>query len=268
MLQSLSPYTLALAFLAGLATAAFGSGVVWLRWRLYPKILADRTVNLAMHAHQALAVLHALIMALVFAEAEIDYTRARESVWHEADLLESVFRDLRAIGTAASEETSLVVAKYTQAVVETEWDLLSENKLSPEASSLYETAFEQVLRLDTESSAELWLRDRILENLSALSSLRHTRFFEAHDQLPAVFWVVVVLGYLLLSLLFSVFGAKPLNLLIIATYSFFFGAVSYLIFAFQDPFDGHLKVTSQPIVLLYQEVMEPAIAAQAASEGG
>ena len=100
---------------------------------------------------------------------------------------------------------------------------------------------------------------------STLAGLRHARFFEAHDRLPAVFWLVIVVGYVLLCGLFAVYPRSRLNLAIVAAFSFFFGVVSYLIFAFQDPFDGHLRVTSEPLALLYQDVMLPTLAAREAA---
>ena len=251
-----------MAVVCGLAAALLALAILWSRWRLLPKPPADRSYDLAMHANRAVAVLHALIMALVFAEAEIDYTRARESVWREADLLHDVFRGLSLYGSDKAEEISVQVADYTRSLAETEWGLLSENQLSDQASQQFQAAYTAVLHLATSDAAQTWLRDQILASMTQLSGLRHERFFEAHDRLPVIFWLIIVLGYLLLCGLFSIYAKTRLNMAILATFGFFFGLVSYLIFAFEDPFDGHLGVTAKPLVLLYDEVMAPTIAAR------
>lgn len=244
----------------GLAAVAFGLMVYRLRWWLVPTQPNGQTLDLSMHANRAVAVLHALIIALVFAQAEIDYTNARQSIWQEADLLHDVFRDLHFYDSAEAEEIGALVADYTRILVEQEWDLLAENQLSDDAGLLWQTMYDQSLQLPATTPAQQWLYDQILADLDSLSGLRHVRFSESHDRLPVVFWLVIVLGYVLLCCLFAVYPKSRINMTIAATFSFFFGVVTYLIFAFQDPFDGHLKITSEPLAQLYEDVMVPTLA--------
>jgi hypothetical protein len=251
-----------MALAVGSAAIVFGLAVYWLRWRLLPSQPSGQTLDLSMHANRAVAVLHALIIALVFAEAEIDYSNARNSIWQEADLLQEVFRDLHYFESAEAEETARLVAEYTRELIDREWDLLAINQLSDEAGQLLQTIYDRSLQLPAETPAQNWLYEQILTDLRTLSGLRHARFFESHDRLPVVFWLVIVLGYVLLCGLFSVYPKSRTNLAVAATFSFFFGVVTYLIFAFQDPFDGHMKVTSQPLSLLYQDVMEPTLSGE------
>jgi len=243
----------------GLTAVAFALVVYWLRWRLVKTQPSGPTLDLAMHANRALAVLHALIIALVFAEAEIDYSNARNSIWREADVLHEVFRDLNLYDTEEADRIGVLVAEYTNALVDSEWDLLADNQLSDEAGQLLQSIYDGVLQLPATSPAQRWLYDEILTDLGTLTGLRHTRYFESHDRLPTVFWLVIVVGYVLLCCLFAVYPKSRLNMAIVAAFAFFFGVVTYLIFAFQDPFDGHLRVTADPLALLYQDVMVPTL---------
>lgn len=260
-------YTIVIALLWGLSAAAVGCAIFWLRWIVFPTPTETSSVELAMQVSRGIAVLHALMIALVFAEAQIDYTRAREELWRETDLLHKVFYNLTFYETAEARETRLLVADYAETLVDTEWDLLAQDRLSPEASELFQQIFVQVLQLHASGSGQSWLRDDIRAALNELAKLRHNRFFEANDRLPAVFWLSIVLGYFLLCCLFSVYQKSRLNVILIAAFSVFFGTVGYLIFAFHDPFDGHLRVAPQPILMLHDEVMLPTLIADEENRG-
>lgn len=214
-----------------------------------------------MHVNRGIAVLHALMIALVVAEAQVDYTRAREELWRETDLLHKIFYNLTFYESTAAKETRLLVVDYARTVANSEWELLSRDRLSPEASKIFERLFLQVLQLDASNAGQSWLLDDIRASLNELAKLRHNRFFEANDQLPAIFWLSIAIGYLLLCGLFSVYERTRINFALIAAFSAFFGTVGYLIFAFHDPFDRHLWVTPRPIIMLYDEVMMPTLLA-------
>lgn len=253
--------TILTALLWGLSAAALGCVIYWLRWIIFPAPTEKASVELAMHVSRSIAVLLSLMIALVLAEAQIDYTRAREELWRETDLLHKVFYNLTFYETEAAKDMRLLLVDYTKTLIDTEWDLLAQDRLSPDASELFQKIFVQLLELQASGSGQSWLRDDIRAGLNELAQLRHNRLFEANDRLPQAFWLSVVLGYLLLCALFSVYGRSRLNVTLIAAFSAFFGTVGYLIFAFHDPFDGHLRVEPQPIVMLHEEVMLPTLLA-------
>ena len=254
-------FTIATALLWGLAAAALGCAIFWLRWIIFPTPTEKSSIDLAMHVSRGIAVLHALMIALVLAEAQVDYTRAREELWRETDLLHKVFYNLTFYETEAANEMRLLLVDYTRTLIDTEWALLAQDRLSPEASELFQKIFVQLLQLEASGSGQSWLRDDIRAGLSELAQLRHNRLFEANNRLPGAFWLSVVLGYFLLCALFSVYGRSRLNVTLITAFSAFFGTVGYLIFAFHDPFDGHLHVAPQPILMLHEEVMLPTLLA-------
>lgn len=254
-------FTIVTAVLWGLSAAALGCAVFSLRWIIFPAPTEKSSVELAMHVSRGIAVLHALMIALVLAEAQIDYTRAREELWRETDLLHRVFYNLTFYETEAAREMRSLLVDYTRTLIDAEWELLAQDRLSPRASELFQEIFAQVLQLQASGSGQSWLRDDIRAGLTELAQLRHNRFFEANDRLPGVFWLSVFLGFLLLCALFSVYERSRLNVILIAAFSTFFGTVAYLIFAFHDPFDGHLRVAPQPILMLHQEVMLPTLLA-------
>jgi hypothetical protein len=267
LFQSLSFFTVFFSLLTGSATAALAVAILWARWRIFPNQPEGRIYDLAVHAHLAVVVLLSMMIAMVFAEAENDYTQARENVWREADLLHDVFRNLNFYGSQEAEEIGVALATYTNTLIDEEWDLLSRNQYSDTASDQFQDVYVRSLRLREANTTQNWLHGHILENLAVLSGLRHERFFTARDRLPAIFWIVIILGFLLVCGYFTVYSKTRTNMSAIASVGFFFGVVCYLIFAFEDAYDGHLSVSSQPLIVLYQDVMVPTIDARVNETG-
>jgi len=73
------------------------------------------------------------------------------------------------------------------------------------------------------------------------------RLFASKAQLPALFWFVAILGFLIVAALFYVFEYTRLHALVLGGYAAYTGAI---IFVMNNPFYGPPALSPAPFELL------------------
>lgn len=235
-----------LAFVAAALVLSFGPYAL-LR-RILP--VEDETERLAGSVLIRIGGLHALILALVFADAQVSLVDLRKGVAEEATALNDIFYDLERYGTPRADQARTHVVAYTRAVVEEDWPLLRDQRLSDAAWRSWRSLYDEVLDLEPTSRRQEDLRRLLIDRVGAIADFREERRNGAGRSLSGVFWGVAGVGFLLVALPYFVFRPTPANLFLMSAFGVFNGLVMFMILATNDPFGQPVAIEPEPFRVL------------------
>lgn len=239
------------ALVAMLAFASFGVIPFYVvsRW-LHRYEIADSTREFCGRAARSIGTLHALILALVFAEVESRHMEIRRIVMLEAENVLQVGRDLDHFEDASSAELKRMIVDYAHTVVELEWPSMAAHHLSPQATRLHDLVTDGVMDLQVDTQREGFLQVQLIEDLDAVEGHRHGRLLLGNDKLPALFWYTAFIGFAILGATAFVFEATVPNSMVVSGYGLYAGFVLYAILSFSHPFTGPAAVDPAPFQML------------------
>jgi hypothetical protein len=221
----------------------------------YREHFSDRTHEMAAAVAFRLGALHGLILALVFSVVQSDYMEQRRLIAREAAATADVFFHLERFGGDAAAGLRRDVAVYTREVIDGEWPALRQGRLSDKAWVLYDRIYDGALDLAAAMPRQESLRQTILRGLDRISDLRQGRLFAVSSRLPALFWVVGILGFLMTAALFYVFALSSFHAGLLAAYAAYTGSILYFIFVMSNPFTGPPALAPLPFEILYRDSM-------------
>ena len=194
-----------------------------------------------------LGALHALILALMFAQEIADYRDVSRVVSKEASAISDVFLGLREYDTEDQQSTAAIsdlVVNYVTTAIDADRAALAESHISSQTWINYHRINRQLRNLQPNNNDQEDLRAKMLTDWDTVSEF-HTRLRTiAEYEAPGFFWVVILSGFLLVVVPFYVYSPSIANLAMLSTYSAFNGLVMYVIFSMANPFTGALAIDS------------------------
>jgi hypothetical protein len=213
-------------------------------------LLPDRSHDMAVAVGVRLGGLHGLLLALVFSVVQSEYIAQRTMVAEEAAATSKLFFNLRRFGDPVADALRLETKNYVRELIEGEWPALQHEELSSKAWAIYDRIYDGALNLQATTPRQEALRDRILSSIDKINEYRQARLFASKAQLPALFWFVAILGFLIVAALFYVFEYTRLHALMLGGYAAYTGAILYFIFVMNNPFSGPPALSPAPFELL------------------
>jgi hypothetical protein len=204
-----------------------------------------------------IAALHALILALVFAQEMAAYQRLDNQTAIEADAVADVFNDAARYGPELQSVQDDMRA-YLDIVIGTEWIELGEGRgLSQPAWDVWDRAYETVLDVDAQTPRQQHLRDHILQSLHEISDARSIRQNEAVVTIANYFWIAALTGVVLIAVGHYIYPPEPQNLVMLALFSAYTGAILFLIYGFSNPYSPPAALAPAPLEYIQQRIATP-----------
>ena len=193
-----------------------------------------------------IGVMHGLILSLVFASAHGGAQKFEEDVTAEASAVTHVYFNAQRYGAPELQAASV---QYLRATIDKDWSVLRErNELSAEGWIAWRRMLDASLALQPVERSERILADRIQADIWEVETLRQARGYEAADRLSGEFWLVAIVGLVLIAALLFVHRITPLHQAIMAMYSGFTGLTLFLIYDMSHPFSGALTI--EPVAFI------------------
>lgn len=194
-----------------------------------------------------LGALHALILALMFAQEMADYRDISRFVSKEASAISDVFHGLREYDKEDRESTVVIsdmIVNYVKTSIEADRAALAESHISSQTWINYHRINRQLRNLQPKNNDQEDLRAKMLTDWDIVSEFHMRLRTIAEYEAPGFFWVVILSGFLLVVVPFYVYSPSIANLAMLGTYSAFNGLVMYVIFSIANPFTGALAIDS------------------------
>lgn len=221
-------------------------GASWLRKRnFHPE---DDGAVTALHA--TVSTIYTVLLAFVVVIVWQQLTDAGSRVETEATRLSNILRDSQAFAPADEAAIRDAVHNYIQLTSTRDWQNMAEGKdADPLSNAAYEEIWEAVYRIEPVGVRQENFHAETVTRLNELGSARRSRLLGAKASVPAVMWLLLLVGggmVLVLSYLLPHGSWKGSNFALGAT-----GAVIsitlFLIFAMDHPYTGELRVDPTPL---------------------
>ena len=221
--------------------------------RFLSHLIDDDTVDLSSSVIFRLSSLHSLILALIFAQEQVNLSKLNQSIVDESIAVADVFYDLDRFGSSEASALQNEVVSYTQIVVNEEWELLKDNKLSNDAWSSWGQIYEGVLDLQPVSLRQETLREMMLADIDKVSTYRDIRVAAASSEISLLFWFAGVFGFVAVIALYFSFAPTFINLAILGILSAYVGLILVSIYAMNSPFGTGSLARIAPLEALLEE---------------
>lgn len=232
-LSMLFDILVSLAFIAASVALVLGS---YFTMRFVAGRAGTSDRELASSVLTRIAAVHALILALVFAQEMVDYQQLRSESATEANAVADIYNDARRYG-ADAEPIRIALRSYLDTVIGEEWQALAtDRRLSSRAWGQWESAYAAVLDLVAAGPRQEALRDHMLAQLHTISEQRVKREMNGQDSLSRLFWFAAITGLIFTALAYYPYAPDRSALMLLSMFGAFVGVVLFLIYAFSNPY--------------------------------
>ena len=195
-----------------------------------------------------IGVTYAVLLAFVAMLAWEGFNRAKAASYAEAALVLSVSNV--AAGSAEPERAAMErdIANYARDVITVEWPAQAEGRRSDRAGADLNALDRIAVGLKPSTSAESNVQAQLLASLARLQDARQERMLAAATTIPAIVWVVLLLGGGLTIAFASFLGVPSLamHLAMSSALAVSGALVLILIVALANPFRGNFRVSTAP----------------------
>ncbi|HEY4199181.1 MAG TPA: hypothetical protein VGM83_01345 [Devosiaceae bacterium] len=206
-----------------------------------------------------IGALHALILALVFAQEMVDYQKLRSETATEVNAIADVYNDAARYGAVVQVPIQQALSRYVGIVVEKEWHSLgTTGELAQEAWNAWEEAYDLVLDIIPTSLRETSLRDHMLADIHAISESRSLREGDRADSLAGMFWFAAIAGVILIAIGHYVYPPERHVLVLLSLFSAYTGIILFLIYGFSNPYRPPAGLPPGAFERFQQEIAVPA----------
>jgi hypothetical protein len=219
------------------------AGLVLLQ-RLVPPERREGQNNVAGFIFAVLGVAYAVLLAFVVIAVWQDYEAAQTNVESEAHELAGVYFLASQLPDPERTRIQELVRTYIRVVVEEEWPMMERGQTSPRADSLLRQLRAEILEFDPRTKGEQVLYESGLRQLHDADDARRSRLLEVREGIPALLWVVLVVGGVITVSFTYLFGLKSnlAHALMVAALTLVICGILFTIGEFDNPFSGLMEI--------------------------
>jgi hypothetical protein len=197
----------------------------------------DIAINLMQVAAAYIGIMLAFSGVLVwqnFADADLALHR-------EAATASQLYRDLKTYGPETIEPRK-ALRSYITSVIEDEWPLLKEGQRSDSTDLALQRVFSALGAIHPKDSRDTVLYQESFRNLDDLVSLRRDRIAASETSIPAILWIVGVIGSVMTVVYASAFLDSRYTLYMVSGLSLTIGLIFLFLLTFNCAFKGPVSV--------------------------
>jgi Protein of unknown function (DUF4239) len=194
--------------------------------------------------YAVLGVAYAVLLGLMLVAVWQDYETAQTSATQEANAVATVFWLARGLPKPQAHRTQELARFYARVVAKEEWPLMRRDEVSPKAWALLDELRGVAVSLHPETVAEATTYDNEAQAVSDLGDARRDRLLEADQGLPALLWVVLLVGGVITVGFTYLFGLRStlVHTTMVAALALTIAMVLFTISALDYPFRGAVRV--------------------------
>jgi hypothetical protein len=212
--------------------------------RLVPPARRQEYNDVAGFIYAVLGVAYAVLLGLMVVAVWQDWQAAEDTATEEANELAAVFWLAHSLPESQARDVQELARSYARVVIQEEWPLMRQGKASPKAWDLLDELRGSLVELHPTTDAQVVLYDNELQRIHELGDARRTRLLKANEGLPAIMWVVLLLGGAIVVSFTYLFGLRSttVHTLMVAALALSIGLVLFTIGALDYPFRGDVRI--------------------------
>ena len=217
--------------------------------RLFRLNTTEEETEIAINLMQVASAYIGIMLAFAGVLVWQNYEDAEVAVHQEAGAASEFYRDLAIYGpeTVPARQG---VRIYISSIVKDEWPLLRQGKRSETTELNLERLFEEYGKLRVDDSRQSAIYQEALSKLNELVGLRRDRITASQTDIPAVLWIVGIVGSVLTVAYASAFSNSRYTSLMISGISLTIGLLFLFLLSVDNPFKGHAALNGHQLAEL------------------
>jgi nucleotide-binding universal stress UspA family protein len=223
---------------------ALAVGGLILVQRFVPMTLRKQHNDVAGFIYAVLGVTYAVLLGLMVVAVWEEWEAAADTADDEASSLAEIFWIADRLPESDGRHIQELARSYARVVVYEEWPLMEHEKSSPEAWALLDEIRANLQDLDPSTPEQQILYEQSLERMRDLADARRDRLLEAEKGLPAILWVVLITGGVIVVGFTYLFGLQStaIHLLMVGSLALVIALVLFTVAALNYPFKGDITI--------------------------
>jgi Protein of unknown function (DUF4239) len=228
--------------------------------RLVPATIRKEHNDVAGFIYAVLGVIYAVLLALVVIAVWEEFGRARVTVEAEANALAEIFWLAHRLPEPERHQLQELARSYAEEVVDEEWPLMEQGRtplmehtqVTPRGWILIDDIRATLQGYEPRTKAGQELYAEGLDQVQRLADARRTRLVQAEESIPAVLWVVLVVGGMVAIGFAYLFGLENrwAHTLMVASLAGVITLVLYTIGILDHPFSGGARIDTGAFELI------------------
>lgn len=220
---------------------------LWLLPRFWPPSERRQQNDLIGWQVSVLGTTYAVIIGFMLYAVWTSFQMAEINADIEANSLVSVYRLADGLPSAQRIQVHQLAREYADTVIDQEWPAMSKGQLGVATPPTIEKLWAAVMQTKPATFAEQASLSLTLTELSNMTEHRRIRQLESQSKLPAILWLVLILGGVITTLSSCLFGTDNFKLHAVQVFSTTL-LLSLALVAIADidrPFQGTVHVQPQ-----------------------
>lgn len=205
-----------------------------------------------------ISALHALILALVFAQEMIEYQRLKFESVTEVNAIADIYYDAERYGSDDQAAIQQALSEYVRIVLDEEWHALgSTGQLSQSAWNKWDSVYQRILDLTPANARQQSIREHMLVDIHQIADARDNRQNSGTDSISGIFWFAAISGVVFMALGYYPYPPDARNLLLLSVLGAFTGIILFFIHAFSNPYSPPATLMPTAFERLQTEMATP-----------
>jgi uncharacterized protein DUF4239 len=221
--------------------------------RLTPLTMRKRHNDVAGFIYAVVGVSYAVLLGLVMIAVWERFAEARDTTHRESSELAEVFWLAHRLPEAEGVHIQEQARSYAEVVVEEEWPLMKEEgQASPRAWQLLDEIRLSLQDLEVSTAADEVLYQQGLQRVHDVNDARRARLVDAEEGIPAILWVVLVVGGVIVVGFTYLFGmdSSLVHMLMVAAVAGVIALALFTVGTLDYPFGGGVQVGPEAFELI------------------
>jgi hypothetical protein len=226
-----------------LAMLVAGGGLVVVQ-RLMPTRRRMPHNDVAGFIYAVLGVAYAVLLGLMVIAVWEEWNAANAAVDQEASELAEIFWLAHRLPQPEGPHLQGLARSYARVVVSEEWPLMERGKVSPKAWTILDEIRNEIQRIQPATDTQQVLYEQGLQQVSDLADARRERLLDAEEGLPAILWVVLIVGGIEVVGFTYLFGLQSttVHVLMVTSLTLIIALVIFTVAALDYPFEGDIRI--------------------------
>jgi Protein of unknown function (DUF4239) len=212
--------------------------------RLVPIEVRQRQNDVAGFIYAVLGVAYAVLLGLMVIAVWEQWDAAKAIVDDEASELAEIYWIAHQLPQPEGRHIQELAHSYAEVVVDEEWQLMAQGEFSPKAWATIDEIRDSIQSLHASNDDQLLLDQQALERVHGLADARRDRLLAAEEGLPAIMWVVLIGGGLIVVGFTYLFGMENniTHILMVAALALIISSVLFTVASLNYPFRGDVHI--------------------------
>ncbi|MGI4020684.1 MAG: hypothetical protein ACRYFA_04200 [Janthinobacterium lividum] len=215
----------------------------------------------------AVTVFYGITLGLVAVGTWDTFSATSSKVDDEAQVVASTYRDVNSYGEPWKSEMQQDLRAYTYNVIHIGWPQQRQG-IVPSGSGIFLDSLQKhLMSFQPHTLGEQIIQAEVFKQYNELVECRRARLNAIHAHLSGSLWAMVILGGLICIIVTFFFDTRSfgMHFWMTSLLSALLGLMIFLIATMDNPFRGELSVNSEPLELVYHQLMKKDVIAKPAS---